>query len=122
MELLLFLLISATYLFVGLEGSNAALLPSEIYWKNKLPNTPMPVILHDLLHPPEQEGKPLTDVRTTSGNVYAPTQGNIISAQPNFQRYTYTKKPHSQPLNLSKYIKYPPAQAFKLSKYSKNPR
>ncbi|KAI3881023.1 hypothetical protein MKX03_037601 [Papaver bracteatum] len=120
MELLLLLIISASYLLVGVVGSHAAPLPSEIYWKNKLPNTPMPTILHDLLHPAEQEGKPLTDVRTRSGNAYTPTQENTLSAQPNWQRYTYSKKPLTQQLNLSKYKKHPHSQQFKLSKYSKN--
>ncbi|KAI3967533.1 hypothetical protein MKW92_009233 [Papaver armeniacum] len=50
MELLL-LLLSASCLLVGVVGNHAAALPSEIYWKNKLPNTPMPTILHELLHP-----------------------------------------------------------------------
>ncbi|KAI3917387.1 hypothetical protein MKW98_027306 [Papaver atlanticum] len=36
---------------VGVVGNHAAALPSEIYWKNKLPNTLMPTILHELLHP-----------------------------------------------------------------------
>ncbi|KAI3881025.1 hypothetical protein MKX03_037603 [Papaver bracteatum] len=36
---------------VGVVGNHAAALPSEIYWKNKMPNTPMPTILHELLHP-----------------------------------------------------------------------
>ncbi|KAI3881019.1 hypothetical protein MKX03_037597 [Papaver bracteatum] len=49
---------------VGIVGNNATPLPSEIYWKNKLPDTPMPAILHDLLHPApaaDQEGKGSTD-------------------------------------------------------------
>ncbi|KAI3917390.1 hypothetical protein MKW98_027309 [Papaver atlanticum] len=120
MELLLLLLISACYFVVGVVGSHAAPLPSEIYWKNKLPNTSMPAILHDLLHPAEQERKPLTDFRTRSGNAYTPTQGNTLSAQPNYQKYSYSKKPLMQQLNLSKYKKHPPSQQFKLSKYSKN--
>ncbi|KAI3967534.1 hypothetical protein MKW92_009234 [Papaver armeniacum] len=121
MELLLLLIISVSYLLVGVVGSHAAPLPSEIYRKNKFKNTPMPTILHDLLHPADQDGKPLTDVRTRSGDAYTPTQGNTLSAQPNWQRYTYSKKPLTQQLNLGKYNKHPPSQQFKFSKYSKNP-
>ncbi|KAI3917394.1 hypothetical protein MKW98_027313 [Papaver atlanticum] len=50
MELLL-LLISASYLLFGVLGNHAASIPSELYWRNKLPNTPIPAIVHDLLHP-----------------------------------------------------------------------
>ncbi|XP_026431783.1 BURP domain-containing protein 2-like [Papaver somniferum] len=60
----LLLLIFAVCLLVGVVGSNAAPLPSEIYWKNKLLNTPMPAILHDLLHPApaaDQQGEGSTD-------------------------------------------------------------
>ncbi|KAI3917389.1 hypothetical protein MKW98_027308 [Papaver atlanticum] len=59
MELFLFLLISASCLLVslltyqvGVVGNHAAApLPSEIFLKQKLSNTPMPAILHELLHP-----------------------------------------------------------------------
>ncbi|XP_026431764.1 BURP domain protein RD22-like isoform X2 [Papaver somniferum] len=78
MELLL-VLISASCLLVGAVGNHAA-LPSEIYWINKLPNTLMPIMLHDLLHP-DQEGKPLTDVRAAGpspGSRYTPKHRNTI--------------------------------------------
>ncbi|XP_026441426.1 uncharacterized protein LOC113340503 [Papaver somniferum] len=96
MELLLLLLISASYLLcctqVGVVGNqDAAPLPSEIFWKQKLPNTRMPAILHELLHPAaDQQGKPST--RT-----------NTISTQPNFQKYS--KRPPLQQLSISDYTK-----------------
>ncbi|KAI3881021.1 hypothetical protein MKX03_037599 [Papaver bracteatum] len=54
----LLLLIFAFCLLVGIVGNNATPLPSEIYWKNKLPDTPMPAILHDLLHPGSNDKLP----------------------------------------------------------------
>ncbi|KAI3917385.1 hypothetical protein MKW98_027304 [Papaver atlanticum] len=81
MELLL-VLISASCLLVAAVGNHAA-LPSEIYWINKLPNTPMPIILHDLLHP-DQEGKSLTDVRAAGpspGSRYTPKHRNTIDQE-----------------------------------------
>ncbi|KAI3908472.1 hypothetical protein MKX01_009274 [Papaver californicum] len=73
--------ISVLVLQVGGVGNHGAALPSEVYWKNKLPNTPMPAILHDLLHPagPEKEGNTLTDVRAGSFKIYTPTRTNTIS-------------------------------------------
>ncbi|KAI3967569.1 hypothetical protein MKW92_009269 [Papaver armeniacum] len=96
---------------VGVVGNHVAPpLPSEIYWKNKLPNTPMPTILHDLLHPADREGKASTD-GAKSRNIYTPTRTHTIFEQANFQ--VYTKKQPSQLLNLSQ-----PLQQFALSKYS----
>ncbi|KAI3881024.1 hypothetical protein MKX03_037602 [Papaver bracteatum] len=105
MELHLLLLIYASCLLGRVLGNHAAPpLPSEIFWNQKLPNTPMPAILHELLHPAaDQQGKPST--RT-----------NTISAQANFRKYS--KKPPLQQLSISKYIKTPSSQQLKLNNYS----
>ncbi|KAI3846723.1 hypothetical protein MKW92_003022 [Papaver armeniacum] len=44
------LLIFVTYLMVGVAVTHAA-FPSETYWKQKLPTTPMPSMVHDILYP-----------------------------------------------------------------------
>ncbi|KAI3917386.1 hypothetical protein MKW98_027305 [Papaver atlanticum] len=109
--LLLLLLISASYLLVGVVGNHAAPpLPSEVYWKNKLPNTPMPTIIHDLLHPSDQQRKASID-RSENRNIFIPTHTNTIFEQENFQKYS--KKTSLQKLNLSQ-----PLQQFALSKYA----
>ncbi|XP_026431913.1 BURP domain-containing protein 3-like [Papaver somniferum] len=85
-------------------------LPSEIYWKNKLPNTPMPNMLRDFLHPADLEGKASID-RAESRNIYTLTQTKAIFEQEKSQEYS--KKLPLQKLNLSQ-----PLQQFALSKYS----
>ncbi|KAI3962070.1 hypothetical protein MKW92_034083 [Papaver armeniacum] len=120
MELLL-VLISASCLLVGAVGNHAA-LPSEIYWTNKLPNTTMPIILHDLLHP-DQEGKSLTDVRAAGpspGSRYTPKHRNTKSrfrnnaatffygAIPTVRYSPKHKNTIQNQLNLQKYSKNPP--------------
>ncbi|KAI3989277.1 hypothetical protein MKX01_004826 [Papaver californicum] len=114
-----FVCVSVLVLQVGVVGNNhAAPLPSEIYWKNKLPNTPMPAILHDLLHPSpaaDQQGKPSID-REKSRNIYTPMRTNTISAQANFQKYS--KMLPLEQLSISKYTKYTPSQQLSLNNYS----
>ncbi|OAY55107.1 BURP domain protein RD22-like isoform X2 [Manihot esculenta] len=44
-------------LLLVLEGINSSLLPAEVYWRSKLPNTPLPKALQDLLKPADERKK-----------------------------------------------------------------
>ncbi|KAI3986888.1 hypothetical protein MKX01_014589 [Papaver californicum] len=136
-------------IYVGVVGNHAAPLPSEVYWKNKLPNNPMPAILHDLLHP-DQKGKAFPDIRAErpppgSSNLYnrynqkhKKTKGGdqagkafpdlIRAAGPPpgtsnlYNRYNPKHKSSiSQQLNSNRYNTKPPSQQLNLNKYNTKP-
>ncbi|KAI3976057.1 hypothetical protein MKX01_016740 [Papaver californicum] len=72
------LLIFVSYLLVGVAVSRAA-FPSEMYWKHKLPTTPMPSMVHDILYPVDREGKPVTiPNRATPNGFYISCGQNTI--------------------------------------------
>ncbi|KAI3917186.1 hypothetical protein MKW92_013463 [Papaver armeniacum] len=72
------LLIFVTYLMVGVAVTHAA-FPSETYWKQKLPTTPMPSMVHDILYPVDREGKPVTiPNRATPNGFYISCGHNTI--------------------------------------------
>ncbi|MCL7033817.1 hypothetical protein MKW94_004751 [Papaver nudicaule] len=79
------LAVFVSYLLVGVAVSHAA-LPSEMYWEHKLPTTPMPSMVHDILYPVDREGKPVTiPNRATPNGFYISCGQNTLpnKATPN---------------------------------------
>ncbi|XP_048235553.1 BURP domain-containing protein 5 isoform X2 [Ricinus communis] len=117
------LLILVSLLCLLLARSNAS-LPAEIYWHSKLPNTPIPQELQELLQPDMREQFPLWDMGFKSLQSFTPNAGYVYN-QPfkSSEGYVYSqsfKSPkdyyvYGQPSKLPE-TGYVYSQPFKPSK------